>query len=157
MVLTLHEWKGGLEPIQGSMEACWVGIEMNYIGVGLRNDLDDRGVWADLEEGGNKLRLNSAESTRADLVWSLVVPVSCLLGIGVRSAFEDDIYPCGECLKLLPRDTYKEEFHARLIGLNTIYCGLTSIWLRLQILEVIEISLKNLVKRHTLSEEGMVL
>ena len=41
---------------------------MNYIGVGLRNDLDDGGVWADLKEGGNKLRLNSAESTRADLV-----------------------------------------------------------------------------------------
>ena len=44
------------------------------------------------------------------------------------------------------RDTpRKEEFHAILRAMNTLCCGLTSILWRSQILEVIEISLNNLV------------
>ena len=45
----------------------------------------------------------------------------------------------------------KEEFHVILIGIHTICCGLTSILWISQIVEVIEISLNNLVKSNTLS------
>ena len=46
----------------------------------------------------------------------------------------------------------KEEFHAILRAMNTFCCGLTSILWRSQILEVIEISLKNLTKSNPLIE-----
>ena len=49
----------------------------------------------------------------------------------------------------------KEEFHFRLISMHTICGGLTSILWRSQIVEVIEISINNLVKRNMLSEGEM--
>ena len=59
---------------------------------------------------------------------------------------------------LKPHDNpRKEEFHGRLISMNTLCCGLTSILWRPQILEVIEIFLKNLTKSNPLSEGCMQL
>ena len=49
----------------------------------------------------------------------------------------------------------KEDFHARLIRIHTIYCGLTYILWRSKIVEVIETPLKNLVKRNTMIEGVM--
>ena len=50
----------------------------------------------------------------------------------------------------------KEEFCVRLTSIHTICFGLTSILWISQIVEVIEISLNNLVKRNILSEGGNV-
>ena len=40
---------------------------MNYVRVGLINDLDKGGVWAKIEEGGNQLIWKGAEALRPDL------------------------------------------------------------------------------------------
>ena len=49
------------------MEGCLVGIEVNYVRVGLRNDLEKGGLWSKLEEDGNKLIWKGAEALRPDL------------------------------------------------------------------------------------------
>ena len=53
--LVPYGWNLIVNRYASDMEGFWVGIEVNYVRVGLRNDQDKGGVWADLEEGRNKL------------------------------------------------------------------------------------------------------